>query len=66
MGVAAALMARLETEAVEQNLALLRLETGNLLESAHALYLRCGFAVCGPFGDYPEHPQSVFMEKRLR
>lgn len=64
-GVAAALMARLEAEAVAQDLALLRLETGNLLEAAIALYTRCGFAVCGPFGDYPDHPQSVFMEKRL-
>lgn len=64
-GVAAALMARLEAEAAAQGLDLLRLETGNLLEAAHALYARCGFAVCGPFGDYPAHPQSVFMEKRL-
>jgi putative acetyltransferase len=64
-GVATALMARLEAEAMAQELALLRLETGNLLEAAIALYSRCGFAVCGPFGGYPDHPQSVFMEKRL-
>lgn len=64
-GVAAALMARLEAEAAAQGLDLLRLETGNLLEAAHALYARCGFTVRGPFGDYPAHPQSVFMEKRL-
>jgi putative acetyltransferase len=64
-GIAAALMARLEAEARHQQLEILRLETGNLLEPAIALYQRCGFAFCGPFGDYPEHPQSVFMEKRL-
>jgi putative acetyltransferase len=64
-GVAAALMARLEAEAVARELAILRLETGNLLHAAHALYRRCGFTPCGPFGDYPEHPHSVFMEKRL-
>ncbi|HUS53554.1 MAG TPA: GNAT family N-acetyltransferase [Thermohalobaculum sp.] len=64
-GVAAGLMERLEAEARAQGLGMLKLETGNLLHAAHALYRRHGFAVCGPFGSYPEHPQSVFMEKRL-
>ena len=64
-GVAAALMARLEAEARAQGLPWMKLETGNLLDAAHALYARCGFEPCGPFGDYPEHPQSVFMQKRL-
>lgn len=64
-GVAAGLMDRLEAEALTLGLPLLRLETGNLLEAAQALYRRHGFAVRGPFGDYSEHPHSVFMEKRL-
>ena len=64
-GVAAGLMNQLEAEALAQGLDILRLETGNLLHAAHVLYRRHGFAVCGPFGSYPEHPQSVFMEKRL-
>jgi putative acetyltransferase len=64
-GVAAALMARLEAEARAAGLEWMKLETGNLLHAAHALYGRCGFAVCGPFGEYEAHPQSVFMEKRL-
>jgi putative acetyltransferase len=64
-GIAARLMARLEAEAVALGLPWLRLETGDLLHAAHALYARCGFAPCGPFGDYEAHPQSVFMEKRL-
>jgi len=64
-GIAAGLMARLEAEAVALGLPMIRLETGNLLHAAHALYARCGFALCGPFGDYEAHPQSVFMEKRL-
>lgn len=64
-GVAAALMARIEAEAADQGLTVLRLETGNLLAAAITLYARCGFTVRGPFGDYPAHPQSVFMEKRL-
>ena len=64
-GVAAALIARLEAEARAAGLPWLKLETGNLLEAARRLYARSGFTVCGQFGDYPEHPQSVFMEKRL-
>jgi putative acetyltransferase len=64
-GVAAGLMGQLEAEAIAQGLEMIRLETGNLLEAAQALYRRHGFAVCGPFGDYSEHPHSVFMEKRL-
>ncbi len=64
-GVAGRLMERLELEARAFGLPFLRLETGDLLDAAHALYRRHGFEVCGPFGDYAAHPQSVFMEKRL-
>ena len=64
-GVARRLMERLEAEARALGLSVLRLETGNLLEAAHALYARHGFSTRDPFGDYPAHPQSVFMEKRL-
>ena len=64
-GVAAGLMGQLEAEAIAQRLGIIRLETGNLLEAAHALYRRHGFAVRGPFGSYSAHPHSVFMEKRL-
>ena len=64
-GVAAGLLERLEAEAVARGLALLRLETGNLLPAAQALYQRHGFSIRGPFGSYSDHPHSVFMEKRL-
>jgi putative acetyltransferase len=64
-GLGAALMAALEDLARGQGLALLRLETGDTLEAAHALYRRHGFAPTGPFGDYAPGPHSVFMEKRL-
>ena len=37
----------------------------HIIHAAQALYRRHGFATRGPFGDYPEHPHSVFMEKRL-
>ncbi|MDH3668606.1 MAG: GNAT family N-acetyltransferase [Paracoccaceae bacterium] len=64
-GVAGRLIERLESEARTFGLPFLRLETGNLLEAAQALYRRQGFELCGPFGEYAAHPQSVFMEKRL-
>jgi putative acetyltransferase len=64
-GVAAALLARLEAEAGAQGFPLLRLETGDKLHAARALYRRYGFAERGPFGCYSGHPQSVYMEKRL-
>ena len=64
-GVAAGLMNQLEAETLANGLAILRLETGNLLEAAQALYRRHGFTTRGPFGDYSDHPHSVFMEKRL-
>ncbi len=39
------------------------LETGSMdaFEPARALYAAAGFAVCGPFGDYPLSHHSVFM-----
>lgn len=43
----------------------LMLETGDNLEAAHRLYARHGFEFRGPFGDYVEHPNSLFMEKPL-
>lgn len=45
----------------------LLLETGAMpeFEPARALYRRYGFEPRGPFGDYHEDPNSVFMEKRL-
>lgn len=43
----------------------LKLETGIHQPQAIGLYERCGFARCGPFGEYAQDPLSVFMEKRL-
>jgi putative acetyltransferase len=64
-GTGAALMSGLQAEARALGLPVLRLETGDDLYPAHRLYQRHGFVICGPFGDYPEGPHSVFMEKRL-
>lgn len=64
-GVAEALLRMLEDTARGLGLPMLRLETGNSLNSAMRLYGRHGFDLCGPFGDYQENATSVFMEKPL-
>jgi putative acetyltransferase len=64
-GLARALMAVLEAEAKAREKTAIRLETGDALVPAVTLYRTLGYAVRGPFGDYPEHPASLFMEKAL-
>lgn len=64
-GVAAAILRALEDIALEEGLAMLKLETGDELAAAVRLYERFGFARCGAFGDYVEDGSSVFMEKAL-
>ena len=41
----------------------LSLETGAMepFRPAHTLYASAGFTFCGPFGDYGDDPNSVFM-----
>lgn len=45
----------------------LNLETGNLAAfvPAQKLYESFGFTFCGPFGDYTDDPNSVFMTLKL-
>lgn len=43
-----------------------RLETGVRQPEALGLYERAGYERRGPFGDYPEHPLCVFMEKEIK
>ena len=45
----------------------LSLETGSMeaFTPAQSLYESFGFERCGPFGDYREDPNSVFMTRRL-
>lgn len=66
-GVAARLLAHLETEARTMGVTRLSLETGaeEFFEPARQLYLRHGFAYCEPFGDYVLDPLSVFMTKKI-
>jgi len=57
-----------ELEALARNagLALARLEAGVAQPEALRLYEKAGYWRCGRFGDYPDDPLSVFMEKRLK
>jgi putative acetyltransferase len=69
-GVAPALLARIEQEARDAGVALLRLETGVSQFAALRFYEREGFRPCAVFGDYAtmapqEIASSIFMEKRL-
>jgi putative acetyltransferase len=64
-GVAKALMAAIEARAAAAGLRTVRLETGERLQPAVALYRALGYAPRGPFGAYAPHPASLFLEKRL-
>jgi len=65
LGLAKILMAHLETQAKNQGLTQVKLETGDKLIAAVALYKSLGYTVCGKFGPYQQDPVSLFMEKAL-
>ena len=65
LGLAKKLMQRIEAEAVAHDKLVARLETGIHQPEALGLYRAIGYADRGPFGDYAEDPNSVFMEKAL-
>lgn len=62
-GLARQLIETLEAKAREQGCSTFMLETGPTLTEALMLYERLGYQYCGPFGDYPDDPLSVFMQK---
>lgn len=65
LGLAGQLLEHIQSVARSEKLAVLRLETGDLLHSAHRVYERNGFVKCGVFGDYQASESSIFMEKYL-
>ena len=65
LGLAKRLMDRIEAEAMTSGRRIARLETGIHQPEALGLYRRLGYVDRGPFGDYVEDPNSVFMEKML-
>jgi putative acetyltransferase len=62
-GIAKALLRFLENEAILKGTNRFALETGYLQSEAIGLYQHCGYSLCGPFGDYKEDPNSVFLRK---
>jgi putative acetyltransferase len=67
-GVARAMLEHIIAEARRRSYARLSLETGSMLafEPARRLYESFGFKYCGPFADYTEDPNSVFLTRALR
>lgn len=65
LGVAHLILERIETEARAAGLPLLRLETSDMLDAAHRLFIRHDFTYCEAFGDYSDNGVSVFLEKPL-
>lgn len=66
-GVAAGLLTHILEEARRRRYRRLSLETGSMqaFVPAHRLYARFGFVMCGPFADYIEDPNSVFMTRAI-
>jgi len=66
-GVASKILEHIIEEAARRAYERLYLETGSQAEfaPARALYRRYGFEFRGPFGDYTDDPNSVFMTKTL-
>jgi len=66
-GVGSGILEWIVAEARRRGYRRLHLETGSMAEfaPARALYERYGFEYRGPFADYVEDPNSVFMTKRL-
>lgn len=66
-GIGRALLQFLLAEARQSGISKLYLETGSMefFLPARNLYQSAGFNYCGPFADYPEDPNSMFMYKTL-
>ena len=66
-GVGSAMLRHIMAAARDRGMTRLSLETGSwpYFLPARALYTRHGFVECGPFADYQEDPNSVFMTREL-
>lgn len=62
-GYAQAMLQYLSDFVLRHGIQSLRLETGIYQIPAIRLYEKFGFQRCGPFGEYCEDPNSVYMEK---
>jgi putative acetyltransferase len=66
-GVASQMLRHIIEEAKRRGCRRLSLETGSMeyFEPARRFYAGFGFKYCGPFANYIEDPNSVFMTKEL-
>jgi len=66
-GAGRAILSRIIDVARSRSYESLSLETGSMeaFKPAQRLYESFGFTYCGPFGEYIEDPNSVFMTLRL-
>jgi putative acetyltransferase len=64
-GVAAALLNRIEADAVARGIREIVLETGDLHDAAQSLYMRHGYREIPQFGQYVGEPHSVCFAKSL-
>ena len=64
-GLGKAMLNRLAEYALSKGVHLLRLETGIYEVEAIGLYERFGFQRRGPFGEYVEDPNTVYLELRI-
>lgn len=66
-GVAKHMLEHIVSEAVRRGYRRLSLETGSMraFEPARALYRQYGFTPCGPFANYRNDPNSIYMSKVL-
>ena len=67
-GIGKVLLEHIIAVAGQRRYRALRLETGAepFFEPARRLYSRYGFTIRGPFADYGNDPNSIFMERLLR
>lgn len=66
-GIGARLLRHVVAVAASRGYRRLSLETGSMAEfgAARRLYQAHGFGYCGPFGNYLDDPNSVFMTRAL-
>lgn len=66
-GIGGAILDGLIAVARDMGMTRLSLETGNSeqFSAANRLYLREGFTVCGPFGDYVDTPFTTFYTREI-
>ena len=65
VGLGKAILNHLAQHAIDGGINVLRLETGIYQTEAIGLYERWGFQRRPPFGEYKEHPLSLYFEKRI-